>query len=212
MNAFTSSPPEIVFDDRPTREDLSSGSEATFEMPDEPDDEQADSDDLPLGGISDDELSTTPLVKKEEIPPPVKPIPDEEPIAELTDDLDADVGLGLDEELDLGGLDDGLDLGNFDFDDVDFGDDEDLPGDTSNAKISIKNMKFVPSTITVAKGTTIEIVNDDSVDHTVVSADAGFESPTITPGSKFTVLADEPGTFGYVCGIHPSMTGSVTVE
>ena len=47
--------------------------------------------------------------------------------------------------------------------------------------------------------------------HSVVADDGAFESDTLDTGATFSTTFDTPGTFTYVCGIHSSMQGTVTV-
>jgi plastocyanin len=83
----------------------------------------------------------------------------------------------------------------------------------STNKVSIANMSFSPTQITVNKGDTVTWTNNDSTTHTVTS-DSGSEldSGNIQPGSDFTHTFSQTGTFKYHCSIHPYMTGSVVVK
>ncbi len=87
------------------------------------------------------------------------------------------------------------------------------PSLPSNATISIKNLSFNPSTMTIKTGTKVVWVNDDSVSHTVTS-DSGnlFSSSTISPGQSFNFTFNNPGSVTYHCGIHPVMKGTVVVK
>lgn len=81
----------------------------------------------------------------------------------------------------------------------------------------IEDFKYVPSTITVAPGTTITWTNRDKAPHTATSgaspnADGVFESGTITKGASRTVTVSKRGTFAYYCAFHPFMKGTVIVK
>ena len=78
--------------------------------------------------------------------------------------------------------------------------------------VSIKNFAFNPSNITVAPGTTVTWLNNDSVPHTTTSDNGMWDSETLQPGQSFSVRFDTPGTFSYHCEIHPFMKGSVIVR
>jgi LysM repeat protein/plastocyanin len=88
---------------------------------------------------------------------------------------------------------------------------------SGNATVSIQNMMFVPSSITVHVGTLVMWKNLDSVAHTVTSgtpsAPSGmFDSGTLNPGQSFQFTFTTPGTFAYYCRIHgAAMEGTVTV-
>ena len=77
--------------------------------------------------------------------------------------------------------------------------------------VSIKNMTFSPSSLSVATGTTVTWVNNDAITHTVTANDGSFDSGNIVPGSSFTHTFSAAGTVAYHCSIHPMMTGSVVV-
>jgi plastocyanin len=76
---------------------------------------------------------------------------------------------------------------------------------------------YVPYEITVAPGTTVSWINDDSAAHTVTSGtvNAGltgvFDSGIFQSDSVFEFTFNEAGTFDYFCMVHPWMTGKVIV-
>jgi plastocyanin len=78
--------------------------------------------------------------------------------------------------------------------------------------VNIQGFAFDPPDITVAPGTTVTWVNNDSVPHTSTANDESWDSETLQPGQSFSFTFDTPGTFPYFCEIHPSMMGSVTVS
>ena len=61
------------------------------------------------------------------------------------------------------------------------------------------------------KGTTVTWKNDDSATHRIKSGDGTFDSKDLKDGDSFEHTFDTAGTFAYICGIHPSMKGTVTV-
>jgi plastocyanin len=79
-------------------------------------------------------------------------------------------------------------------------------------EVFIQNMAFSPSSITVAKHTSIKWTNKDSNNHTVTSNSGLFNSGNLGNGSTFSFTFDSAGTFNYHCSIHSSMTGSVIVQ
>ena len=83
----------------------------------------------------------------------------------------------------------------------------------STAAISISNFAFSPSSITVLPGTKVTWTNNDSVAHTIISdSDNLLNSQNIEPGDTFSYTFTTPGTTAYHCSIHPSMTGTITVQ
>ena len=83
---------------------------------------------------------------------------------------------------------------------------------TNEAEISIQAFQFVPAILTVKAGTAITWVNHDEEPHNVVSPERVFRSKAIDGGEKFTVVLDKPGTYNYLCAVHPHMRGKIIVE
>jgi plastocyanin len=81
------------------------------------------------------------------------------------------------------------------------------------AQVSMKDIKFNPSDVTIKTGETVTWTNDDSVGHDVTGDDFKSGDPGgLQNGDKFEHTFDTAGTFDYVCTVHPGMKGSVTVK
>ena len=78
--------------------------------------------------------------------------------------------------------------------------------------VNIKDFKFVPADITVKVGDTVKWTNEDSAAHTVESSDKVLKSDELSQGDTFSYTFTNAGKHDYVCGIHKSMHGSVTVR
>lgn len=72
--------------------------------------------------------------------------------------------------------------------------------------------------ITIAAGSTVTWVNNDSVGHTVTNgengsaaADALFDEP-VADGGTFEFTFDTPGVYQVTCRIHSSMNMTITVQ
>lgn len=79
-------------------------------------------------------------------------------------------------------------------------------------QVNIQNFAFQPAVIQVAKGATVTWTNQDSAPHTVTFRDSGMTgSGTLQRGQSFSYTFSRPGAYTYYCGVHPSMTGTVTV-
>jgi plastocyanin len=64
----------------------------------------------------------------------------------------------------------------------------------------------------VAPGTEIAVANLDGAQHTLTAEDGSFNTGGLDGGATIAITApDAPGTYNFVCNIHPSMTGSLTV-
>ena len=89
-------------------------------------------------------------------------------------------------------------------------DDEDDESSTTNA-VSIANGTFNPSVLTISIGETVTWTLTNGT-HTVVSDDGSWQSGSLSTGGTFTHQFDTAGEFGYKCGIHSSMTGTIIVQ
>jgi plastocyanin len=79
--------------------------------------------------------------------------------------------------------------------------------------VVIKNFAFGPATMVVAPGTKISVVNQDRAPHTITAVNKSFDTGTISGGQRGEFTApNTPGTYPYVCTIHPSMTGTLIVK
>ena len=81
-----------------------------------------------------------------------------------------------------------------------------------DVSILIKNFDFGPMNVTVARGTTVVWKNLDGEPHTVASADGLFRSQALDQNDSFRFTFEKPGTFRYICSIHPNMKASITVK
>ncbi len=65
---------------------------------------------------------------------------------------------------------------------------------------------------TVAVGDSVTWANLGSQTHTVTAADGSFDSGLVAPGASASLAFDTPGTYPYLCVIHPTMKGFVVVS
>jgi plastocyanin len=79
--------------------------------------------------------------------------------------------------------------------------------------VAIKNFAFAPAAITVTVGTTVTWTNQDSDAHTVTSQNNSgpLGSAALNTGQTYSYTFTKPGTYNYLCTIHPFMTATVTV-
>lgn len=83
--------------------------------------------------------------------------------------------------------------------------------DEGAGAVAIANFAFDPADVEVAPGTTVTWTNDDGTPHRVKANDDSFDSEDMGQGDTFEHTFDAAGTFDYICAIHPSMTGTITV-
>lgn len=80
--------------------------------------------------------------------------------------------------------------------------------------VAISNYSFHPATLTVKSGSTVTWVNKDDDVHTIKGTDgpAAFGSPALDSGSRFSFTFRQPGTYHYICTVHPYMHGVIVVR
>jgi plastocyanin len=72
---------------------------------------------------------------------------------------------------------------------------------------------FELSSTSVAAGGEVTFRNDDGTAHTVTADDGAFDTGPVAAGESGTFTAPQaPGEVAFHCEIHPSMTGTLTVE
>lgn len=76
--------------------------------------------------------------------------------------------------------------------------------------VGINNFKFDPASVTIKPGTKVIWKNVDSASHTVKLKDS--ESQELFKDDVFSMTFSKKGTYEYICGLHPSMKGTVVVE
>jgi amicyanin len=81
----------------------------------------------------------------------------------------------------------------------------------ATSAVAIKNFAFSPATITVKAGATVVWTNNDAVDHTVTFDGGSISSSDLGTNDTFSHTFLTPGTYHYICTIHPFMHGTVIV-
>lgn len=81
-----------------------------------------------------------------------------------------------------------------------------------DVQVKMVDMSFEPETVTVAAGGSITWVNEDSVSHNAVAEDGSWKTEIFGGGNSVTLTFDTPGTYPYVCTLHPKMIGTVIVK
>lgn len=85
-------------------------------------------------------------------------------------------------------------------------------GGAAPGTVTIANMAFGPSSLSVKVGTTVTWKNNDGYAHTVTSDDGtSFNSGNLAGGASFSYKTITAGTFNYHCSIHSGMTGTLIV-
>jgi plastocyanin len=82
----------------------------------------------------------------------------------------------------------------------------------ASATIPIKAFMFMPMEVIVPVGGTVTWKNLDGEPHTVVSLDGTFRSAALDEGDSFSFRFTQPGTYSYLCSIHPQMRARIVVR
>lgn len=77
--------------------------------------------------------------------------------------------------------------------------------------VQITNFAFAPAVITVAAGATVTWTNEDTTQHDVFAPPIGLQSPVLNQNDSYAHTFSSPGTYPYICSIHPFMHGTVVV-
>ncbi|MCW2869434.1 cupredoxin family copper-binding protein [Actinacidiphila oryziradicis] len=80
--------------------------------------------------------------------------------------------------------------------------------------VAIKNFAFSPAVLKVKAGTTVTWTNQDTDAHTVTSTGSGgpLKSAALATRATYRYTFTKPGTYAYLCTIHPFMTATVEVS
>ncbi|HJP73751.1 MAG TPA: cupredoxin family copper-binding protein [Pseudonocardiaceae bacterium] len=80
--------------------------------------------------------------------------------------------------------------------------------------ITMANYAFSPASATITAGESVTWTNTDQAPHdvTTTSAPVAIHSPTLSTGQSWTYTFSTPGTYSYICSIHPDMHATLVVE
>ena len=73
------------------------------------------------------------------------------------------------------------------------------------------DFEFSPANATIATGGKITWLNQGQAPHDATADDGSFATGTLEPGKLKSETFDEPGTYSYICTIHPQMEGTIEV-
>jgi plastocyanin len=80
---------------------------------------------------------------------------------------------------------------------------------SGRSTVEIAGFAFKPAALRTTAGTVVTWRNADAAPHT--ASGKAFSSPRLGKGGTFRHRFAKPGTYAYVCAVHPSMRGSVVV-
>jgi plastocyanin len=71
---------------------------------------------------------------------------------------------------------------------------------------------FAPGVRRIEPGTWVTWSNSGQDPHTVTALEGSFDSGNLDPSEGFSWFFDQPGTYAYVCALHPWMKGKIVVQ
>ena len=86
------------------------------------------------------------------------------------------------------------------------------PAPRPAAVVHMHDFKFVPATVKIKAGDTVEWINDDNDAHTVDSVKNLFDSGGLDTNEMWTHTFKTAGSFAYFCALHPYMRAVVVVS
>jgi plastocyanin len=84
------------------------------------------------------------------------------------------------------------------------------PNEPGVADIALLDFRVDPLTVTVPSGARVRFVNRGAALHTATFP-GGWDTGFLEPGQAATLTFDLPGTYAYLCVIHPTMIGTLVV-
>ena len=91
------------------------------------------------------------------------------------------------------------------------------PGETAAPRpgpgvVSIAAFAFGPEHVMVAAGQPITWVNTDISPHQVSITGTAQKTPILLSGQSASLTVAQPGTYDYICGLHPRIKGKIEVK
>jgi plastocyanin len=93
-----------------------------------------------------------------------------------------------------------------------------IPTGTASPGCETSNECYLPASVTINVGDTVEWENVDTAAHTVTGGSPAdgpsgvFDSSLIMGGASFEHTFDAAGSYDYFCMVHPWMVGNVKVN
>ncbi len=85
------------------------------------------------------------------------------------------------------------------------------PGPAPPGDVRIVDNAFSPRSVTISTGSTLVWSNTGALPHTVTARSGAFDSGLVMPSGTYRRTFNNPGSFEYICTLHPGMAGTVTV-
>jgi plastocyanin len=82
---------------------------------------------------------------------------------------------------------------------------------TIKGDVTLAGFQFMPATIAATAGKALTFLNTDDTPHQVSVAN-GPRTAVFLRGQTASVTLDKAGDYAYICGLHPSMKGVISVK
>ena len=88
------------------------------------------------------------------------------------------------------------------------------PAHAASHAITMANYAFSPASATITVGDTVTWTNTDQAPHdvTTTSAPVSIHSSELSTGQSWSYTFTVPGTYSYICSIHPDMKATLVVK
>ena len=77
--------------------------------------------------------------------------------------------------------------------------------------VNIASFAFMPAKIAAMAGKALTFINTDDTPHQITVA-GGPRSEVFLRGQRASITIDKAGEYNYICGLHPSMKGTIEVK
>src|SRR5688500_15226055 len=85
------------------------------------------------------------------------------------------------------------------------------PGEGAEGRRQHRLVLFMPAKISAAVGKALVFLNSDDTPHQISVAN-GPKTPVFLRGQRAALTFDKAGEYSYICGLHPSMKGTIEVK
>ena len=79
------------------------------------------------------------------------------------------------------------------------------------ADVTVAAFVFGPSALKVSAGQAVTWINNDDTPHQITVTGSNQRSEVMLKGQSATLKFDAAGNIAYICGLHPSMKGTIEV-
>lgn len=77
--------------------------------------------------------------------------------------------------------------------------------------VRIDNFTFSPNALKVPVGATVTWENNDDIPHAIYCQALNLRSHPLDTNDKFSFKFEKPGSYDYICSLHPQMHGKIVV-